>query len=164
MKKYNFADVDHLEGLGRNFILDPSGWAKFETKVKLDWWYVPFESTNRQSVPSTRGIYAFVVEYNQSQFPPHGYLMYIGITGNANKRTLRNRYSDYLRGIKSEKRARVRWMLNKFDGCLSFYFAEIPDRRVNLEKLESDLLNVIHPPCNKADFTGTKIKTSRAFR
>jgi hypothetical protein len=164
MPPYDFKTVDELEGLGRSFVLDPVGWSKFQTQATLDWWYVPFESSYRTAVPTTRGVYAFVVEYTTAQFPPHGYLMYIGISGNSNQRTLRLRYSDYLRGVTKEKRERVKWMLNKFQGCLFFYFAEVSDRRIDLAKLETDLLNVTHPPCNKADFSGAKIKTARAFR
>lgn len=165
MAKYGFNAVDDLEGEIRGFVLSPTNWRNFKTRVQLDWEYVKFTSRYRQNVPRARGIYAFVVEYCESQFPPHGYLMYLGITGNTSRnRDLRARFGEYLRGIEKEKRERVKWMLNKFSDELYFHFAQVKDLRVNLAKLERALLDAIHPPCNKKDFSGGRIKTSRAFR
>jgi hypothetical protein len=163
--KYDFRAVDAFEGEARDFLLSPKKWRTFATRARLDWEYVQFTKRNRHDVPSARGIYAFVIEHCDAQFPAHGYIMYVGITGHtAGNRTLRSRYAEYLRGIEREKRERVRWMLNKFRTDLYFHFAVIPDQRLSLTKLETALLNAINPPCNKKDFSGGRIKTERAFR
>jgi hypothetical protein len=165
MPQYNFTTVDRFEGEFRDFLLSPRIWRRFATSAKLDWDYVQFTKGNRAEIPTSRGVYVFIVECCESQFPPHGYIMYVGITGNTKRgRNLRARYSEYLRGVKQEKRERVRWMLNKFRKELYFHFAVISDHRRSLTRLETALLDALHPPCNRKDFSGGQIKTARAFR
>ena len=95
--------VDDLQADRKEFLLSPTRWRTSRVTIPLAWTSVKFEAANRQQVPAIRGVYAFIVQHVNGHFPPHGYIMYIGITGDVGQtRTLHDRYYDYLR----EKRSR----------------------------------------------------------
>src|ERR1041385_8587129 len=106
-----------LKRYQQNFVLAPTQLRKFSTKAVLNWQKVKFTQANRGSIPKNRGIYAFVVERNGFQLPPHGYVMYVGITGKTptSVRTLRSRYGEYLQEKRVNKRAGVHYMLNNWE-------------------------------------------------
>jgi hypothetical protein len=135
---------DELKIWERTFVLSPSRWRAVAHAMPLIWTKVAFTKDNRKKIPKTRGLYAFVVLHDSSYFPPHGYLMYVGITGDeSSNRNLRLRYGEYLRDKeKGGDRAKIVVMLNKFADDVYFYFVQISDRRRSLSKLEDDLLDV----------------------
>jgi hypothetical protein len=120
----------------------------------LSWKFVRFEDANKDSVPDERGVYAFVVKHDNGYFPPHGYIMYIGITGaGGSSRTLRARYGDYMRERVRNKRPAVHMMLNAYKDDLLFFFVPLADEDLNLEEIEKALNDALVPPVSKMDFS-----------
>jgi hypothetical protein len=152
-----------LKIYGQDFILSPKQLRKFATTATLDWKKVKFTQTNQASVPLDRGIYAFVVEHNESQLPPHGYVMYVGITGNTSKHNLRKRYRDYLRDKKVNKRAGIHYMLNNWGASMFFHYAVISDKRYNLAAIEQSMSDALIPPYSTMDFSAEIREAKRAF-
>lgn len=137
-----------------DFFLDLSKWKKFKSKHKLNWQKTTFSAANKANIPTIRGIYAFTLELIPSQLPAHGYILYVGITGDASSANLQIRYSQYLRNLeKGDGRPRVQLMLENWDGVLQFNFVPLPDRRISLAKIERDFINAVIPPVNYADFS-----------
>ncbi len=156
-------ETDELKSFAMRFVLSPRQWATFSTPVNLSWHRVKFETTNVNNVPESKGIYAFVVEYPDSQFPPHGYVMYVGITKCDGGGSLRKRYRQYLSEKRFLKRARINYMLNKWSQQLFFHYAEVADARCNVLDLEQRLCDAMIPPCNKNDFSAKIRKQVQAF-
>lgn len=155
--------TDALLVFGRQFVISPKQLKKFSTVASLVWEKVEFTSANKASIPKTRGIYAFVVEHNDFGLPPHGYVLYVGISGDTSKRTLQIRYGDYLRDKRINKRANIHYMLNKWDECLFFHYAAIVDKRIKLSKLEKDMSDALQPPFSKKDFSAEIRQARKAF-
>ena len=146
--------VDEIKKDRRDFYLSPTRWRRSKVTFPLVWNEVKFEAANANSIPEQSGVYAFVVRHENNHFPPHGYVMYIGITGDVGPtRTLRVRYRDYLNEKKRDKRPRVNYMLNKYENDLYFCFVPLDRNVVDLGKLELDLNDCILPPVVVKDFT-----------
>jgi hypothetical protein len=160
-----FIDVVNfdLKPYKQDFIINPLLWKKFVTSAQLTWSKIEFTSNNKRLVPKCRGVYAFVVEYNHSKFPTHGYIMYVGISGDTSNHTLRERYGNYLTEKARVKRPRIHYLLNHWSECLYFHYAEIPDKRIRLNKLEKALNDVLIPPFNTNDFSAEIKDAKRAF-
>jgi len=147
----------------KEFILNPIQMRSFTNKCSLDWKKVEFNQANKSLIPQCRGVYAFVFEHNHSNFPPHGYIMYIGETGQDSNHNLQKRYGDYLRDKQREKRAKLHYMLNNWEQCLYFHYASVKDKKINLKKLEQNLNDAFIPPFSTNDFSATIRKGKRAF-
>lgn len=73
-----FVDAfDSLKIWERTFVLSPERWRTAISGLKLDWDWVLFDENSKTNIPTERGLYAFVVEYCDAYFPPHGYIMYV---------------------------------------------------------------------------------------
>ena len=130
--------VEKFKASRRSFYLDPDRWDSSRVQIDLDWQELKFESANRNQVPEERGIYAFVVKRKNLHFPPHGYIMYIGITGHqAAQRNLRKRFKEYLKEQNKNKRPRVHFMLNKYENDLYFLYVPIT-KEIDLAQLDID--------------------------
>lgn len=158
-----------LKDYQQTVILDPTRWSTFAPPVPLHWDAVRFEAANQTKVPKERGIYAFVVQFQDHattplRFPIHGYVMYGGITGHRGpNRTLHDRYGDYLRDQSRPKRWPIYSMLNKWTGHLFFHFAPIA-QGVALDELETQLNDAIIPPYVTNDFSAEVRPLVRALR
>jgi hypothetical protein len=147
----------------RDFFLDVGQWRTFRSRHRLVWQKTRFESRNLSSVPEERGIYAFTLELSPSKLPAHGYIMYVGITGDTSSANLRERYAQYLREPRRLKgRPRVVHMLNKWGGDLFFNFVPLPAPSVNLVKLERAILDAIIPPVNERDMSAEIMAARKA--
>lgn len=159
--------VDHTKRLKADayeFYLDLTSWRKFTSAARLDWQKLRFGNAAVPNVPQERGIYAFTLELDPSQLPAHGYIIYVGITGNTSNANLRKRFNQYLAQLKNKDgRPRIYFMLANWKDDLFFNFVSIPDKNVDLAKIERDFLNAVMPPANQADFGG-KIKAAKAAR
>ena len=146
------------KGDAHEFFLDFSSWKKFKTKHKLVWQRVPFKPESRDLVPQERGIYVFCAVLDEGQLPMHGYLLYVGITGDGTSESnLRIRYGQYVRNLKNEDgRPAVFYMMDNWRDALAFDFVAIPDPAVDLGQMESDFINAVMPPVNKRDFEATQ--------
>lgn len=139
-----------------SFFLDLASWKKFKTKYALNWTKIRFETASHSSVPKERGIYAFSVELSPGKLPAHGYIMYVGITGQDSDANLYKRYAQYLVDQRDQNgRPAVTYMLNNWDGDLFFSYVPLPNKKVDLHKMEKALLNAVRPPVNKRDLDAT---------
>lgn len=160
--------VDRVKGLKSEtqwFVLSPKNWRNYTLTHRLTWQSVKFEDANSATVPTEKGVYAFVVRHDNGYFPPHGFIMYIGITGiRGSKRTLRARYGEYVREKKRNKRSHIHFMLNAYEDDIFFFYAPVTDTAVKLDELEKALNDAIVPPMNKKDFSAEMRSVIGAFR
>jgi hypothetical protein len=157
-------ETDDLKSFAVRFVLSPRQWGTFACSIALGWQRVKFDRLNSENVPNATGIYAFAVEYPDSQLPPHGYVMYIGITKSDGGGNLRKRYRQYLDEKRVLKRAKVHYMLNKWFQHLYFHYAEVTDPQCDIRDLEQRLCDALVPPYNKNDFSAMIRKQVQAFR
>ena len=157
-------ETDDLKSFAVRFVLSPRQWETFQCPTSLTWHRVKFDRPNATVVPTATGIYAFIVEYPGFQLPPHGYIMYIGITKRDGGGNLRKRYRQYLDEKRVLKRAKVHYMLNKWSQHLYFHYAEVTDPQCDIRDLEQRLCDAMVPPYNKNDFSAMIRKQVQAFR
>ncbi|MBB5879675.1 hypothetical protein GGR74_000823 [Xanthomonas arboricola] len=144
------ADSDRISAYMREFSVDAKRWKNFTAPISLSWSKLKFSEANRGKIPEERGIYAFTLSHEPSDFPVHGFIMYIGITGDTSKATLKTRYAQYLTNLRRQNgRPKVFGMLDRWNGNLFFNFVPIPDRKVSLSAIENDLLEAVLPPVNE---------------
>ncbi len=136
-----------------NFLIWKEQWDAYHDLIPLNWKCVKFEASNRNQIPTKTGIYAFFVEPRIAGFPSHGYLMYIGETGQDSHHHLQKRFDDYLQDQKRTKRVHIHLMLNLWDSYLYFYYVEIDSNQINLKTLEQTLLDTFTPPFVKRGFS-----------
>ena len=134
---------DHI----KKFLLYPMYWKDINNKIqlKLKWSSIKFNTENFSLAPNKKGIYAFILQPSCDNFFETRYLFYVGKTN----RTLRLRYKEYLdeKDGKGKPRKKVHKMLNQYEDCLHFYWAEINDiKRVN--ECEEKLLHTFIPHIN----------------
>jgi hypothetical protein len=146
-------DTKKYKGDLHEFYLSMKAWQKFKTNAKLQWRRVEFNRTNHRDIPRERGIYVFLIEQHTLKLPPHGYILYVGITGDAESQSnLHRRFGEYLRHQeRGTGRPAVVYMLGNWAGHLSFYFCSIHNRRTSLSRIETSFINAIMPPVNKRD-------------
>jgi hypothetical protein len=162
-------NVASLKNYQQSFILHPQQWRNFQNQARLQWQSIKFEQASLLSIPNVRGIYMFVVQFQDHsvltiRFPLHGYIMYGGITGKeANTGTLRKRFKNYLRDQKRAKRVQIWSMLNKWKDDIYFHYSTIAPR-VNLGSLETDLNDAVIPPLVTNDFSAEVREMVRVLR
>ncbi|MBB4126706.1 hypothetical protein GGR77_001996 [Xanthomonas translucens] len=143
------ADTDRVAAYQRKFNVDTARWKTFRSPITLTWSKLRFSEANRSNIPKERGLYAFTLAHEPSGFPSHGFIMYIGITGDTSNATLRTRYSQYLANLRrGNGRPKVYGMLSRWDGDLFFNFVPVPDKNVSLTAIEDELLAAVLPPVN----------------
>jgi hypothetical protein len=156
--------AEEMKGDAMLLHLGVDRWSSFATKAPLAWVSVPWDKAQRPAVPTERGIYAFTVQFANSLLPCHGYILYVGITGDKKStQTLRDRFASYFTTKEKERgRTRVGYLLNKWDGHLTFQYAEVPDHRFNLHKLEKQLCDSIIPYATRNDLSAKIRKAKEA--
>ena len=156
-------NTDRYKASLNQFFLDMTSWKKFTPGVPLTWERVQFGIATRDDVPQTRGLYVFTLESGVAGLPQHGYILYVGITGNTSAATLRSRYAQYLRHLANEDgRPLVYYMLAKWSENLIFNFVPVPDTTVDLAAIEKSLLDSVMPPVNTADFDADILAMKKA--
>jgi hypothetical protein len=149
------AATDRFKAYSHTFNLDLARWRKFKAPCALNWNVLRFLPSSRHQVPAVRGIYVFTLKLEPSDFPEHGMILYMGITGNTSAATLRTRFAQYLQGqARVDERPKVLDMLLRHDGHLFFNFVPIPDTTIDLAALETNFLNAVNPPINERDYSG----------
>jgi hypothetical protein len=139
-----------------SFFLDLKRWRLFKTRYKLSWQKLRFNQSSHSSIPKERGIYAFTVELAPSKLPVHGYILYMGITGDDSNANLYKRYAQYLLNWKNEDgRPAVYYMMANWADDLFFNFVALPDKKIDLAEIEKAFLDAILPPVNKRDMEAT---------
>lgn len=155
-------DVASVKGGMEQIRLDPAIWPDWPSIPHLDWQYVQLRPGAIDSVPHQRGVYAFLVQPATANMPMLRYLLYIGITGIGKRNSFRRRLAEYFREQRSKRgRPKVQYFMARWEGHLCFAYAAVPDRRRNLETIETAILDAIDPPFNDRDFS---IRLGRARR
>lgn len=162
------SNLSQLKNFQQNVILSPGQWRSFVPPEPLAWDKVKFRPENRGAVPEQRGIYAFIVQFQDHgqlplSLPPHGYVTYGGITGAEADRTLRDRFGDYLRDQRRPKRWQIHSMLNKWADDIYFHFAPVGPN-FDLAALETALNDAIIPPYVTNDFSAEVRALVRVLR
>ncbi|SRR6266581_2940228 len=132
----------------KRMVLSPFQWAACRLPVDLTWKAAKFSRSNMRTIPTTRGVYTFLVQPGIANHPCCSYLLYVGKTENQN---FRRRYQQYLREKQAgdeSGRPHVTDMLEKWDGFLWFCFASIEQANL-IEDVEKTLLTAYLPPTNK---------------
>ncbi len=138
------------------FFMDLKSWRRFKTRHTLAWQKIRFGEAGHVAVPKVRGIYVFTIELSPTKLPGHGYILYVGITGDDSDANLHKRYAQYLRHLKNQDgRPGVYYMLDNWADDLFFNFVPLPNTSVDLAKLEQSIINAVIPPVNKRDFEAT---------
>ncbi len=142
-----------FKGDSHEFFLNLNRWRRFNSVHALAWSKEKFNKSSKGKIPQERGLYIFTVELSTGLLPPHGYIMYAGITGDtSDNRDLRVRYGDYLRQLdKEDGRPAVYYMLKNWSKDLFFNYVALPDKKVDLAALEQSLLQAVIPPVNIRD-------------
>ena len=118
--------VNKLKGFKREFIISPEQWALLKDIPELTWTEVEFSKANKGDIPEKRGVYCFIIKSRSKSLPAHGYIAYIGITGDSSvKRNLRIRYGEYLRDLVRPKRPLVHLMLNTWENDIFFHYTVV---------------------------------------
>jgi hypothetical protein len=147
-----------------NFIINPTHWHLAKIEPLMTWSSVKFDPGEKLNVPKEPGLYAFVTRVSHPGLPPHGWVMYIGQTGDgASSKTLRDRFGDYFFDKDHNRRPRIFWFLNLWDGHLDFYFTPLPTRKTELEELETKLLGAFRPPFTDRTYPAKYMSPSHAF-
>lgn len=158
------ATVKEMKASLYSLNLNAARWRKFKSPLALDWKQVQFGKQNAHLVPKTRGVYAFSMVVGDHNLPPHGYVLYVGITGDASQATLKSRFAQYTTALNRTKcRPRVRYMLTEWEGSLVFNYVEVPDAKVGLRPIEVSLLDALLPIVNSRDFSASIQQGRSAF-
>jgi hypothetical protein len=150
-------EVDRGKTFKREFILNTDYWKQFnESEIRLNWEKIKFAKNNIKNIPNKPGIYSFAISNDNINLPSNSYIIYIGIVGYKvqSTRTLRQRYKEYLLEQERLKRPNVTYMLNKWKDYIYFYYAEVSEENIDLQKIEKTLCKTLLPPCNQNDFNG----------
>ena len=146
------------------FIISPTEFHRADFNPRLAWHSVKFAKAAQGSIPQEPGLYAFVVRIPFDGLPPHGWVLYIGQTGDgASGADLRSRYGQYLRYQRVSKRAMVFLMLNLWDGHLEFFFTPQPSRKADLVTMETQLLGAFRPPFTDRTYPASYMSPRHAF-
>lgn len=137
--------VDEVKTSRITFNLVLSAWRAYADPPsgKIQWHVHPFDEQSATGVPTGPGVYAFVIH---SFVAPElaNYPIYIGKAEDG----LRSRYREYLSERQSSKgRPRIVYYLNKWDGFVQFWYAELPPSEI--VAAESALFDSLRPPVNK---------------
>ena len=136
----------------RRFLLYPAFWEDVTKHfgVELKWRKIKFSKTNYNEIPTTTGLYCFVVIPPIPDFFITRYLFYIGKASGTNFRSRYKNYIDEMNGIgigKQKARIKVEEMLNDYYDDIFFFYSEINDPDV-IKELENKLLDTFFPYVN----------------
>jgi excinuclease UvrABC nuclease subunit len=139
-----------------SFCLWPKSWDSINDIGPFNWEICPFDNRYVDKIPSSPGIYSFVINPGVTNHPQR-YLCYIG----KSDRTLKERYWEYLREAKRIKgRPKLLYLLNNWASYLEFCYVTIEDG--NLRDLEKRLIDAFIPPFN-SDFSTEINRVVKAF-
>lgn len=156
------ADIKrHME----DFVLHPSSWKSYRSTTALKWESVQFGPATRAQVPKKPGLYAFAVQPPHSDFPPSSWLFYVGEVGATGsvRRTLWQRYKEYLTELEESVRAKVGTFIYRYRGYVRFYYCALDPATSDLKAMEMALISALWPDGNINDFDADVARIRRAF-
>ena len=152
-------EIKFILNTNRILALEPS-------ENPFHWNSIRFGKNEIQDVPDDqRGLYAFIIGDQRPFLPPHGYIVYIGISGRDSDRSLRERYEDYFKQSELERRPAVKRMIVTWHRILRFHFAPVADNvpSADLKAMEKRLITAFLPPCCKDDIEAETRAMMAAF-
>lgn len=163
----NDAAVASIKKYELRFILNTQKISDLDgSENPLTWKSIGFGKQEIDKVPDDReGVYAFVISDPRVFLPPHGYIMYIGLSGRDSFRSLHDRYSDYFKQSELKRRPRINRMIVQWHSLLRFHFAPVASDlpRAELKALEKRLITAFLPPCCRGDIEADTRKMMDAF-
>ena len=167
-KAYSDVVASRIAKYTREFILSPECIASNEYVLSsLEWDSVSYAAEQEiDKIPDNkRGVYAFTICQRSEVLPPHGYILYIGIAGRDSKRSLRERYKDYLQESHIKKRSKIYFMIGAWSEVLRFFFAPVEENVSSneLKTLEKQLNTALMPPLSQMDLEADLKEMRRAF-
>ncbi len=137
----------------------PEAWLSAQHSSRT-WDIKDFPPLHRNSIPSSPGVYIFVVSPNIFDFGPSSGLFYIGKAKN-----LYSRIGAYIGEIDKDfmttRRPHVWRMVNQWQGHLRYHYTITQDV-AEAEALEKEMVNAFRPPFNK-QYYGEVSRIERAF-
>lgn len=141
-------ELDQAEAHEYRFLLWPKLWQEYTQShgFSFHWEGRKFIANEANNVPNEPGLYTFVIQPSIANHPSNAYLMYIGKT----KRTLRQRFKEYLREMQRESgRPKIVKLLNKYPDNTIFCYSSVQESTTTLARMEKALIDALIPPCNK---------------
>lgn len=146
------------------FVINPFAWVATDIEPHWVWDYVPFAQDSHQHLPDEPGLYAFVMQVPFEGVTPHGWVLYLGETGDGlSAHTLKKRFKDYWREREGNKRLDIHVMLNAWDTDLRFYYLALPSEKHRLKQIETRLLDTFKPPFTKQGYSAQAQSPQNAF-
>jgi hypothetical protein len=139
----------------------PDSWGQAVDQPSLNWTLVDFPPTPRNIIPSSPGVYAFVVEPNMFNFSPANGLFYVGKATN-----LYQRIGAYITDMNADydsehTRAHIWMMLNQWRNHLKYYYVTT-NTVGEAEELEDQMILAFKPHYNKR-LDAVTARAERAF-
>jgi hypothetical protein len=136
----------------RNFVLCPTFMNTTNELPELNWESIKFNSDNI-TLPSQQGVYAFSINIISNNLPTNSYILYVGKAGDINSQnTIRKRYRDYTRELRTKTRPKIHRMLNLWKDHLTYHYAEV-ENGISTGEIETKLTTIFIPPYNTNDFS-----------
>jgi hypothetical protein len=152
--------LDHLKKYRiERMVLSPKGWKSFKVPVSLSWSIVKYEKSQTYKLPTTQGVYTFIVKPDVAGHPDCSYLLYVGQT---EKQTFRKRFSQYfIEETKPTGRQHIKKMAKLWKHNLWYCYAPINNLSL-IEQVEDGLIEAFVPPLNRK-FKGVLGKAIKAW-
>ena len=136
------AQRDEMKSRRHEFTLWPRMWQEFNMDVSLEWHTRRLTRSERSNIPTSSGIYTFLVQPGIANHPQCSYLVYVGQAV-----SLRNRFNNYLgREKRITGRPKVVTWLNMYEDYMWFCYSLVP--RAKLDDVEAALLTAYIPIAN----------------
>ncbi len=139
--------MDEADAHRRHFMLWPKQWNEFDLDLSnYTWEEYKFIPEEQENIPTSQGVYSFVVKPSIANHPSCAYLMYVGQTSS---QTLKKRFGQYLdeQAGKGKPRPKLLRVLNKYIDHLFFICLPL-NGELTPREVETNLLKSLLPPCN----------------
>lgn len=130
----------------KSFILWPKQWQQFSWNKPLIWDSVPAKKSEIAKLPTTPGVYVFVITYDLGNIDFNGFIAYIGETKGSTQ-SLRSRCEKYFLKSEHNKRPHIGEMMHLWPDNLRLYYTSTSTKEA--QQLEGELLKAILPPYNR---------------
>ena len=157
------AEQDEARAHEYSFCLWPRLWQQYaeNSGYIFNWEERKFLASEANNVPEGPGLYTFVIQPSIANHPANSYLMYVGKT----KRTLRQRFKEYLREMQRESgRPKIVRLLNKYADNTVFCYSSVQESAATLSQMEKALMGALIPPCNKEQLPAKVRRIVEALR
>jgi len=137
----------------------PAAWLSAQHSSRT-WYSQNFPPEPRSSIPTSPGVYVFVVTPDIFNFEPSSGLFYIGKATNLYSR-IGAYISEIDKDFRDSQRPHIWRMLNLWGGHFKYYYTTTQNV-AEAETLENEMLNAFRPPFNK-QYDAETSPNERAF-